>query len=205
MSTDLGFVHRFVPGDPQKTVLVLHGTGGNETDLLGLAQQVAPQASLLSPRGKILENGAPRFFKRLAMNVFDEEDLRFRAAELSSFVNQAALRYGFDPLGVYALGYSNGANIAAAVLLLHPQTLAGAALWRPIMPLPVEPLPNLAAKPVLIAAGLNDPYSPLPRVQALHQALQQAGATVQLFQAAPGHGLAQADLEATARWFKELP
>ena len=126
---ELSFVHRFVPAsDPNSkiTLLALHGTGGDESDLVPLAQTLAPGAAILSPRGKVLENGMPRFFRRLREGVFDEKDVIFRASELAEFVTAAAAKYHFDPAGVVAVSYSNGANTAAAILLLRPQTLAGA-------------------------------------------------------------------------------
>jgi len=133
----LAFEHRYQPGAPgsRVTLLLLHGTGGNESDLLPLGSAVAPQAALLSPRGNVLERGMPRFFRRLAEGVFDLDDLTQRTYELADFVDAAARTYGFDAAQVVGLGYSNGANIAASLLLLRPQVLAGAALLRPMLPL----------------------------------------------------------------------
>src|SRR6266849_404267 len=119
-------IHEFVPGDSERTLLLLHGTGGNEHDLIPLGRELDPAAALLSPRGKVLENGMPRFFRRLAEGVFDEADVVRRANELADFVGAAAARYEFDPRHVTAVGYSNGANIAAAVLLLRPEVLTSA-------------------------------------------------------------------------------
>jgi predicted esterase len=194
------FIHRFEAGPSGSTLLVLHGTGGNENDLLPLARQLAPQAKLLSPRGRVLENGAPRFFRRLAMGVFDQDDLKTQAADLGQFVKDAAIRYGFDPAKAYALGYSNGANIAAALMLLHPEVLAGAVLLRPLLPLEPTTLPNLQNKPVLIAAGTQDAWSPRTRVQALAERLTQAGAQVELRWQAGGHELYGEELEAVRVW-----
>ncbi len=141
-----GFAHRFVPGTRigAPVVLLLHGTGGNEDDLLELGAALAPGAPLLSPRGKVLENGMPRFFRRLAEGVFDLDDLRFRANELADFVRDATHAYGVDQTPPVAAGFSNGANIAAAMLLLRPETLSGALLLRPMVPLVPDPLPDLA-------------------------------------------------------------
>jgi predicted esterase len=129
-----GFIHRFEKGRPEeRPLLLLHGTGGDENDLIPLARMIAPTASFLSPRGKVLENGMPRFFRRLAEGVFDEDDVRRRANELADFVTNARSQYGItSPI---ALGYSNGANIAAAALLLRPSELAGAILLRAMLPL----------------------------------------------------------------------
>ena len=134
MSTTPDFIHKFIPGTSGRTLLLLHGTGGNESDLLPLGRALDPAAALLSPRGKILEHGMPRFFRRLAEGVFDEKDLILRTHELADFIAAAAVKYGFDPKQLIAVGYSNGANIAASTLLLRPGTLAGAALLRGMVP-----------------------------------------------------------------------
>src|SRR4026209_2924110 len=135
MTSGPDFIHDCVPGSSSRTLLLLHGTGGNERDLIPLGRELDPNASLLSPRGKILENGMPRFFRRLAEGVFDLEDLKARTHELADFVLAAAREYGFDAGRVFAAGYSNGANIAASSLLLRPGMLAGAVLLRPMVPL----------------------------------------------------------------------
>src|SRR5215475_3170856 len=123
------FIHEFVPGNSSRTLLLLHGTGGNERDLIPLGRELDPTAALLSPRGKVLENGMPRFFRRLAEGVFDLEDLKYRANELADFVTVAAEHYGFARDNLIAVGYSNGANIAAAMLLLRPEILPIAILF----------------------------------------------------------------------------
>jgi predicted esterase len=196
----VGDVHRFVPGSSADTLLLLHGTGGDENDLVGLGRELAPDANLLAPRGPVLEQGMPRFFRRLALGVFDEADLVRRSGELGRFVRAAAARYGFDPARVVALGYSNGANIAAALLLLDGAALAGAALLRPVLPLEPPALPNLADKPVLLAAGRRDPYSPIERVEALADRLRRAGAAVELAWTDGGHGLEPGEIDHAAAW-----
>ncbi|AGK04513.1 alpha/beta hydrolase [Meiothermus ruber] len=148
MTPELGFVHCYEPGSARATLLLLHGTGGNEHSLVELARQMAPAANLLSPRGKVLENGAPRFFRRLAMGVFDQADLMAQAANLARFVQEAAERYGFDAGRVYALGYSNGANMAAALMLLHPEALAGACCSARCCPWSLLAHPAFPAKPL---------------------------------------------------------
>ena len=197
---ELSFIHRFMPGASGATLLVLHGTGGDENDLLPLARKLSPEANLLSPRGPVLENGMPRFFRRIAIGVFDEADLQRRAADLAAFVAEAARAYRFEPARVFAFGYSNGANIAAELLLLHPDTLAGAALLRAVMPLEPTRAPSLVGKPVFIAAGLEDEYAPRPRVEALAERLKRGGATVELRWAAAGHGLEDRELNAVQDW-----
>ena len=136
MSVDLGFVHRFLPPEDESgpTLLLLHGTGGNEEDLIPLGEALAPGAAVLSPRGKVSEHGAPRFFRRLAEGVFDHEDLLFRTHELADFVEAAAEEYGFDRSKLVAVGYSNGANVAGSTILLHPGLLRAAVLFRAMVP-----------------------------------------------------------------------
>lgn len=199
--TNLGLVHRFEAGRPDRPpVLLLHGTGGDETDLLPLGRAVAPGSALLSPRGAVLENGMPRFFRRLAEGVFDEEDLRRRAQDLAAFVAAARQHYGLAaPL---ALGFSNGANIAAALLLLQPEVLAGAVLVRPMVPLVDPPPADLAGRPVLMLSGAADPIVPAENVARLAAQLTAAGASVDHRVLPTGHGLSQADVDLARYWME---
>ena len=194
MAPELAYIHRFEPGvDPTlPPILLLHGTGGDETDLVPLGREIAPGAALLSPRGNVLEGNMPRFFRRFREGLFDEDDVRRRAGELASFVAEARRAYGLDQ--PFALGYSNGANIAGAVLLLHPKTLAGAILLRAVAPLADLPSPDLSGVPVLILSGLNDPIAPRSSAEKLAAALAAAGARVERDDLPVGHGLTQADL-----------
>src|SRR5882757_915112 len=137
------FIHQFLPGRLPVTVLLLHGTGGDENDLVPVGRALAPGAAILSPRGRVLEMGAPRFFKRIAAGVFDETEVRQRAAELAEWIGWAVEKYGIDASRLYAMGYSNGANIAAAMMLLHPGVIAGGVLLRPMVVIRPEPLPDL--------------------------------------------------------------
>jgi phospholipase/carboxylesterase len=201
-ASDLGFVHRFLPGAPDRPVLLLlHGTGGDESDLLPLGEALAPGAARLSPRGKVLENGMPRFFRRLAEGVFDVDDLRQRTHELADFVGGARVEYGLGARAPIAVGFSNGANIAAALLLLRPGTLGGALLIRPMVPLVPEPLPDLADVPVQINAGQADPLVPPPQSEALARLLADAGASVTTTWIAGGHALTREDLDVGKSWF----
>jgi predicted esterase len=201
---DLGFVHRYEKGSDGTTLLLLHGTGGDENDLIPIAKQLAPGANLLSPRGQVLEHGMPRFFERLAVGVFNEEDLRKRAADLSAFVRAAAARYGFDAGRVYAMGFSNGANMAAGLLLLDGSLLAGAALLRAIVPLEPPRMPDLTGKPVLLAAGLGDPYAPHEKVDRLAELLKKSGAVVDLRWAKADHSLVPSDFKAIVDWLNAI-
>ncbi|SFL32040.1 alpha/beta hydrolase [Methylobacterium pseudosasicola] len=195
-------IHRFEPGAAARPLLLLHGTGGNEHDLLPLGRIVAPGAALLSPRGAVSENGMPRFFRRLAEGVFDEADLRRRTADLAAFVGAARARYGIGaPL---ALGFSNGANIAAALLMLHPEVLAGAVLIRPMVPLAEPPAADLAGKPVLMLSGAMDPIVPAENASRLAQQLTAAGAAVTHRILPVGHGLSQADVSLATDWVRGL-
>ncbi|TLD72351.1 alpha/beta hydrolase [Phragmitibacter flavus] len=202
-TSNLDFIHRYVPATDAAnptTLLLLHGTGGNEHDLIELGKSLAPGVGLLSPRGKVSEHGMPRFFRRLAEGVFDEEDLIKRTHELADFVGAAAKVYGFDPDKVIALGYSNGANVAASTLLLRPGVLSGAVLLRGMVPLKPETKPDLKNVPVFLAAGDHDPLIPAANVAELGRMLTDAGAEVELCRSAAGHQLTQGDLQAAAQW-----
>lgn len=200
------FAHRFVPGAEANapTLLLLHGTGGNEDDLIPLARLLDPAASLLSPRGQVLERGMPRFFRRIAEGVFDVADLKRRTHELKDFIVAAAARYGFDPARLVAVGYSNGANIAASLLLLEPCVLAGAILMRAMVPFEPEESTRspLVGVPVLIAAGRLDPIARPEQAGRLAQMLREHGANVTLRWEDAGHGLEQAEIEAAREWLK---
>ena len=199
------FVHRFLPAtDASKpTLLVLHGTGGDENDLIPLARMVSADSAILSPRGKVLEQGMPRFFRRLAEGVFDLDDLHARTEELAQFIAVAAGRYKFDPARVVALGYSNGANIASSVMLSHPGVLAGGMLFRPMVPFEPKFTPMLRNTRVLLSAGRQDPIVPQPNTTRLSELLQQSGADVTLNWFDTGHGLVPREMETAARWFAE--
>lgn len=198
----LGFVHRFVPGSRPGVVpvLLLHGTGGNEDDLLSLGRTLAPEAPLLSPRGQVLENGMPRFFRRHAEGVFDLDDLKTRAGQLARFVVEARDTYELGDIAPIAVGFSNGANMAAALLLLHPGTLSAGLLLRPMVPLVPDPLPALSNVRVLIAAGRQDPVVSPEQSEALAALLTRTGADVTLRWSNGGHNLTREDLEAAERW-----
>ncbi len=206
MSAELGFVHRFLPPLPDAppapgiTLLLLHGTGGDEQDLLPLGRALLPGAALLSPRGQVLERGMPRFFRRLAEGVFDREDLARRTDELATFVDAAAARYALDRRGIVAVGFSNGANIAASVLLRHPGTLRAAVLLSPMLPFVPPSLPDLAGTAVFVGAGTRDPIAPLAQAERLAALLADAGADVTLHREPSGHTLTDHELAAARAW-----
>jgi len=202
MDETLSYIHRFETGAEAdaRPLLLLHGTGGDENDLVPLARMIAPTAPLLSPRGKVLENGMPRFFRRLAEGVFDENDVRRGAQELADFVEHARTRYGIaSPI---ALGYSNGANIAAAMLLMRPEVLAGAILLRAMAPLSQTPPVDLTGKPVLIVSGQRDPIIQPERAAQLATLLQRYGAIVEHRTLPAGHELSQADVALARTWLQ---
>src|SRR5213592_5267925 len=204
MSLQPDFIHEFVPGTSKRTLLLLHGTGGNERDLIPLVRGLDSRAALLSPRGKVLENGMPRFFRRVAEGVFDLDDLKKRTNELSDFVAAAAQRYGFTADKVVAVGYSNGANIAASMLLLRPETLRAAILFRAMVPLVPDNLPDLSSVRVWIGAGNQDPIIPASEAQRLVELLRRAGAHVTIRFAHATHGLTNAEVKIARLWLEEL-
>lgn len=201
--SDLGFIHHFVPGMSKRVLLLLHGTGGNEKDMVPLGRDLDSSAALLSLRGNVLENGMPRFFRRLAEGVFDEEDVVRRANELADFIAKAATEYEFDPQKLTAVGYSNGANIAAAVLLLRPGTIKSAILLRAMVPLEPPQPPQLSGTRVLICSGTHDPIIPLENAERLTAMLRNAGATVTLRMEEAGHQLVFDEIAAAKNWLQE--
>ena len=207
-AADLGFVHRYLPGDesaPGTTLLVLHGTGGDENDLVPLGRELAPGAAILSPRGKVSEYGAPRFFRRLAEGVFDQEDLVFRTHELADFIAAAAQEYGFDRSKLVGTGYSNGANIAASLTLLRPGLLRAAVLFRAMVPFEPEEMPELSGMPVFMASGRRDQMIPPDNSERLAQILRQAGADVDLRWRDTGHALTYEEVAEAREWLAEVP
>lgn len=190
-----------VPTKP--TLLLLHGTGGNELDLLPLAGMIDDEASVLSVRGNVSENGMPRFFRRLAEGVFDEQDLIFRTKELNEFLDEASEKYGFDRDNVIAVGYSNGANIAASLLFHYQNALKGAILHHPMVPRRGIVLPELTGTSVFIAAGTNDPICSPQESEELKSLLEKVSADVELHWENRGHQLTQQEVEAAAKWYQE--
>jgi predicted esterase len=205
--TELGFVHRFVPGgdsSPSSVLLLLHGTGGDENDLIPLGESLVPGAALLSLRGKVLENGMPRFFRRLAEGVFDLEDLKRRTEELARFIERARARYGLQGKRVIAVGYSNGANIAASLLLRYPHHVSAAVLFRAMVPFTPGTLPDLKGVPIFLSAGETDTIVPAANTRRLADIFERAGAEVSIHWHAGGHELGADDLEKARTWIGHL-
>ena len=205
----LGFIHRYHPptagAEPagSTTLLLLHGTGGDEEDLVPLGRALLPGAGILSPRGKVLERGAPRFFRRLAEGVFDQEDLALRTEELARFVEAAAEAYGLDRERIVAVGFSNGANIAASMLLRRPTVLRGAVLLSPMIPFEPDRLPELSGRAVFIGAGRADSIAPAVQAERLAELLREAGADVTLHWHPGGHAVTPGEMDAARRWIEE--
>lgn len=200
-------VHRWGPpaqaGAP--TLVLLHGTGGDENDLLPLARMVAPAAAVLGVRGNVMEQGMPRFFRRLSEGVFDLDDLHRRTAALGDFLVAAGRRYGFVPSSLYALGFSNGANIAASLLLSWPGSMAGGMLMRAMVPFEPDRTPELSGRGVLLSEGRMDPLVPAANAERLAELFRSAGADVELAWQSGGHGLTQGDVTTARRWLAQRP
>jgi len=202
----MDYTHRFIPAQvtpSRRVLLLLHGTGGNENDMIPLGRDLDPSAAILSMRGNVLENGMPRFFRRLAEGVFDEEDVLRRANELADFIDVAAAKYSFDPQSLIAVGYSNGANVAAAVLLLRPGVLTRAILFRAMVPLTPATSPTLADTRVLICSGKHDPIVPMENAERLASMLRQGSAEVTLRFEEAGHQLVFAEIAEAKKWLRE--
>lgn len=203
MSEDLGFIHRFVPAEDSasgETLLVLHGTGGDENDLVSIGQAIAPGAAILSPRGNVLENGAPRFFRRISEGVFDPKEVRARAEELARFIRASVVTYRLNPDRVFALGYSNGANIASTVMLIEPGLLQGSILLRPMLVYKPPEQSDLSDSAVFISAGRMDPIVPQPSVEQLVALFESAHADVVLKWQLAGHSLVPSDVREASEW-----
>lgn len=203
MTEDLGFIHRFVPAEDSgsgETLIVLHGTGGDENDLIGIGRAVAPGAAIVSPRGNVLENGAPRFFRRLAEGVFDPKEVRSRAEELARFIRAAVITYRLDPARVFALGYSNGANVASTVMFVEPGILQGAILFRPMLVYEPTEKNDLSGSAVFISAGRMDPIVPTASVERLVELFESAHSEVTLKWQLVGHNLVPSEVSEAADW-----
>lgn len=206
-TNDLGFIHKFVPaqsGSSEKvTLLLLHGTGGDENDLLPLGNALWPGAALLGVRGKVLENGMPRFFRRFGEGVFDVDDLKSRTEELAKFIDDAAERYGFNKKKMIVVGYSNGANIGGSLILLHPHYLAAAVLFRAMLPFVPDMIRDFSHLSVFIGAGKSDHIVPSGQVEELGTLFESGGADLTISWSQGGHELGQDDIVAARNWLSK--
>lgn len=205
-TTAFGFTHIYnPPSDPlnKTTILLLHGTGGDEESLLPLAKFLLPDASVLSPRGRVLENGMPRFFKRLSEGVFDMDDLCIGTAELAGFIKNALEEYGINSDSIITAGYSNGANIASSVIFSYPGLLKTAVLFHPMIPFVPDSPPDLSGTSVFITAGRNDPIVRSEETEMLAALYRDYGASVDVFWHDSGHSLTRGELEAARSFLSE--
>jgi predicted esterase len=202
VTEDLGFIHRFVAtrDSDADTLVVLHGTGGDENDLIGIGQSVAPDAAILSPRGNVLENGAPRFFRRLAEGVFDPKEVRERAEELARFIRAATVTYRLDPARIYSLGYSNGANVASTVMLVEPGIIRASVLLRPMLVYEPPEKTDLSGSSAFISAGRMDPIVPAESIEKLVSLFESAHADVTLKWQLAGHSLVPSEIREAGEW-----
>lgn len=205
-SNHLEFIYRFVPASAGvgETLLLLHGTGGDENDLIPLGRHLLPGAALLSPRGRVLEQGMPRFFRRLSEGVFDQEDLRLQTQALAQFIQDAARKHGFNAGKIIPVGYSNGSNIAGSLLLTEPRLVSAAVLFRPMVPFVPPSPPDLHGFPVLLTAGRRDRIIPPDQTFTLAQILESGGANVSIHWHEGGHELGQDDIDAAKSWLAKL-
>jgi phospholipase/carboxylesterase len=206
-NSNFEFIHRFIPASSKTkqtnlTLLLLHGTGGTEDDLIPLGKELASNASLLTVRGKVLENGMPRFFRRLEEGVFDLEDLKIRTDELAEFILKSSSVYEFDLKKIIAVGYSNGANIAASLLLRRQEVLAGAILFRAMVPFIPDVLPDLSKKSIILLEGMYDPIVSKQEAESLLKIFTKARSNVTMKWQDSGHNLTQKDIESAKKWLE---
>ncbi|MBO1263462.1 alpha/beta hydrolase [Proteiniclasticum sp. SCR006] len=196
--------HKFIKGtDNTRTLVLFHGTGGNENDLIPVAQMIDSEANILSLRGNVNENGMNRFFRRIQEGVFDEEDIRYRAREIIEFLETAAEEYGFSLNALAGLGYSNGANIIAAIHYLYGSVFTKSILFHPMVPLKETPASKLQETSIYIGAGENDPIVPLNNTLALEKTLSEMGADVSLHTYKRGHSLTQEEVQDASSWYHQ--
>jgi phospholipase/carboxylesterase len=195
--------HIYQKGTKEVTFLMLHGTGGNEYDLLPIAKHIDSEANVLSVRGNVMEYGMPRFFKRLAMGVFDVESLIEETHNLYEFIQDSAKQYGFDPKKVIAIGYSNGANIASSILMHYKKAFSKAILFHPMVPLRNIELPDMSEVEIFVGAGKNDHMMPEHEVHELIKIFESRNAHVDLFWSDNGHQLTKEEIEAAKQWYSK--
>lgn len=198
------FVHIFKKGNGKTTFCLLHGTGGDENDLVPIARSIDPHAGVIGIRGNVSENGMNRFFRRHAEGVFDQEDIILQSGNMMAFLQKAAAHYEFTLQHTTFLGYSNGANIATSVLFLHPQIVQSAILLRPMLTLVPDIAPDLSGHKIFIAAGLHDGLVPVEHTNKLADLYRTYGAVVELAWLNAAHGLTREDIEKAKIWYKKI-
>jgi phospholipase/carboxylesterase len=197
------FHHRWIPGSSSRTLLLLHGTGGDENDLIPLGQTLDPTANLLSVRGRVDEHGSNRFFRRFQEGVFDQENMRSETEALADFLRWAAREYRFDPEQVFAVGFSNGANMGVSLLLRHPELLRGGIFIRAMVPFEPETPPALMGTRVLISSGELDAMVPRQDAERLAAILVEGGADVEHLWVPVGHQLTRQEIDRAKAWLDE--
>lgn len=198
-------IHKFIRGkDEEKTLVLFHGTGGNEEDLIPLAGMIDPDASILSLRGNVSENGMNRFFRRLSEGVFDEEDIKIRAEEIVTFLDEAVSEYGLKRKNLVGIGYSNGANIIAAMHYLYGDTFTRSVLFHPMVPLKDSDMKDLTGVSIFIGAGENDPIVPIENTMKLEDYLKRNGADVTMKRYSKGHSLTIEEVNDATTWYSEI-
>lgn len=196
-------IHQFIKGTNHQTLIVLHGTGGNEQDMIPLAKMIDPNANILSPRGNVLEQGMPRFFKRLAFGVFDQESLETETKHLYDFIQSSANTYDFSIKDTIAIGYSNGANILASLLMSYPIELKGAVMMHPMVPKTTYLESIKPSTKCLITAGSNDMMVPTIQTQSLVNLLKKIGYDTEIAWFNQGHSITSKEIETIRSWYKK--
>lgn len=196
----MSFVYRYLPGtgeDP-RTAIVFHGTGGDENSLVPFAQSLMPGAAILSLRGRVDENGMPRFFRRFAEGAFDYDSIRIESDAVAEFLKQASVDYGIDLETAVGVGYSNGANIAWSTLLRHPGSFGTLVLFRPMVTL--DDSSDLTGKRIFVGTAEQDPIVPIENVQRLIEQMKSCGAQVEVSWHPGGHQLTRGEITLASSW-----
>lgn len=194
-------IHYYQKGTAPRTLVLFHGTGGTEEDLVSIGHMLDPEAHILSLRGEVNENGMNRFFKRLAEGVFDEEDLTMRAKQILKEIEELLARYELRETALHSAGYSNGANMIAGMLYLYGDVFQKSVLFHPMVPLKSGPVTSLDNAEIFIGAGLNDPIVPYENTTQLMQELTQQGAFVTMKTYEMGHHLTLEEVEDAKEWY----
>lgn len=203
-NNDISRPHTFQQGTSSRTLLLLHGTGGDEFDLINLGKAIDPEASYLSPRGMHLESGMNRFFERYPDGSFNEESIDVAVQELAGFVQAAVASYGIDPINIFGVGFSNGANTLAALMVSEPDLLFGAALFGSTKPYASVAAVNLTGKKIWLANGDQDSYAPISVSQSWTAELKDFGADVTWLRHAGGHQISAEHVVVVAKGIAEV-